>query len=179
MNGIRQNAVVSASQIIDRWVRRLGRAVSWLCLAMVLLTGLVVVLRYLFDQGWIWMQELVTWMHAAVFMLGAAYTLAHDEHVRVDIFYRKLSARGRAIVDTAGVVLLLLPTCGWILFTGIDYVAASWRMLEASREAGGMPGLFVLKTLIVITPVLLALEGIAFVVRAWVTLPDATETERA
>lgn len=134
---------------------------------MVLLTGLVVALRYVFDLGWIWMQELVTWMHAAVFMLAAAYTLSRDEHVRVDIFYRRLSARGRAVVDTAGVALLLLPTCGWILYTGLDYVTASWGMLESSRETGGMPGLFLLKTLIVVTPVLLALEGVAVAIRAW------------
>ncbi len=158
--------------IIDRSVCWLGRAVSWLCLAMVVLTGLVVALRYVFDQGWIWMQELVTWMHAAVFMLAAAYTLSRDEHVRVDIFYRRLSARGRAWVDTAGVVLLLLPTCGWMLYTGLDYVAASWGMLESSRETGGMPGLFLLKTLILITPALLALEGIAVALRAWLALAE-------
>ncbi len=178
MNRPGHDAIASAADLVDRGVCWLGRAVSWLCLAMVLLTGFVVVLRYLFDQGWIWMQELVTWMHAAVFMLAAAYTLSRDEHVRVDIFYRKLSPRGRAVVDTAGVILLLLPTCGWILHTGIGYVTASWSMAEASRETGGMPGLFVLKTLIVITPVLLVLEGIAFVLRAWLTLPDAAGTER-
>ncbi len=175
----RQNTLGRVADLVDQGVCWLGRAVSWLCLTMVLLTGLVVVLRYLFDQGWIWMQELVTWMHAAVFMLAAAYTLSHDEHVRVDIFYRKFSARGRAFVDTAGVILLLLPTCGWIFFTGVDYVSASWSMAEASRETGGMPGLFLLKTLIVITPVLLAVEGIAFVLRAWLALPDKPATGRA
>ncbi|MGB5623993.1 MAG: TRAP transporter small permease subunit [Gammaproteobacteria bacterium] len=174
----RHNTLGRAADFVDQGVCWLGRAVSWLCLAMVLLTGFVVVLRYLFDQGWIWMQELVTWMHAAVFMLAAAYTLSHDEHVRVDIFYRKFSARGRALVDTAGVMLLLLPTCGWILYTGAGYVSASWGMAEASRETGGMPGLFVLKTLIVITPILLALEGIAFVLRAWLALPDVSGSER-
>lgn len=167
MHNQRHGVAARAAAIVDRSVCWLGRAVSWLCLAMVILTGLIVALRYVFDQGWIWMQELVTWMHAAVFMLAAAYTLSRDEHVRVDIFYRRLSARGRALVDTAGVVLLLLPTCGWILYTGLDYVAASWGMLESSRETGGMPGLFLLKTLIVVTPVLLALEGIAFALRAW------------
>jgi TRAP-type mannitol/chloroaromatic compound transport system permease small subunit len=167
-----RTGAASAAAIIDRSVCWLGRAVSWLCLAMVLLTGLVVALRYVFDLGWIWMQELVTWMHAAVFMLAAAYTLSRDEHVRVDIFYRRLSARGRAVVDTAGVALLLLPTCGWILYTGLDYVTASWRMLESSRETGGMPGLFLLKTLIVVTPILLALEGVAVAIRAWLAPSD-------
>lgn len=138
---------------------------------MVLVTATVVMMRYLFGLGWIWMQEMVVWMHAAVFMLAAAYTLALDEHVRVDIFYRKLSRRGRAWVDTLGVVLLLLPTCGWILYTSSDYVADAWRIGESSRETGGMPGLFLLKTLIVITPLMLALEGVAVAVRAWLPMP--------
>jgi len=159
-----------AAQWVDDCVCWLGRAVSWLSLAMVLLTATVVLMRYLFGLGWIWMQEMVVWMHAAVFMLAAAYTLALDEHVRVDIFYRKLSRRGRAWVDTLGVVLLLLPTCGWILYTSFDYVADAWRIGESSRETGGMPGLFLLKTLIVVTPLMLALEGVAVAVRAWLPI---------
>ena len=143
---------------------------------MVILTALIVIMRYLFDLGWIWMQELVVWMHAAVFMLAAAYTLALDEHVRVDILYRKLSRRGRAWVDTLGVLLLLLPTCGWILYTSFDYVGDSWRIMESSRETGGMPGLFLLKTLIVITPILLALQGMALAVRTWLPPPAGKRT---
>jgi len=163
--------LIRAAQWVDDGVCWLGRAVSWLSLAMVILTALVVIMRYLFDLGWIWMQELVVWMHAAVFMLAAAYTLALDEHVRVDIFYRKLSHRGRAWVDTLGVLLLLLPTCGWILYTSLDYVGDSWRIMESSRETGGMPGLFLLKTLIVVTPIMLALQGMAVAVRAWLPPP--------
>lgn len=166
-----RSGLIRAAQWVDDGVCWLGRAVSWLSLAMVILTALVVIMRYLFDLGWIWMQELVVWMHAAVFMLAAAYTLALDEHVRVDIFYRKLSHRSRAWVDTLGVLLLLLPTCGWILYTSLDYVGDSWRIMESSRETGGMPGLFLLKTLIVITPVMLALQGIAVAVRAWLPPP--------
>jgi len=171
-------ALVRWAGLAERTVSGLGSAVSWLSLAMVLATAAVVILRYFFDAGWIWMQETVTWMHAAVFMLAAGYTLALDEHVRVDIFYRKLSGRGRLFVDVFGVALLLLPTCLMILVNAWDYVAGSWAIGESSPEAGGLPGLFLLKTLIVVTPVLLILEGIAFVVRRWLQLATGEDGER-
>jgi TRAP-type mannitol/chloroaromatic compound transport system permease small subunit len=140
-----------------------GNTIAWLTLAMVLVTFVVVVLRYAFDLGWIAMQESVTWMHAAVFMLGAAYTLKCDEHVRVDIFYRKLSSRRRAIVDLTGTLVFLLPMAGFLVIASWDYVSTSWAIREASREAGGLPFPFVpiLKSLIPATAVMLVLQGIA------------------
>jgi TRAP-type mannitol/chloroaromatic compound transport system permease small subunit len=158
---------------VDRLVCGLGRMVSWLTVIMVLITATVVVLRYVFGVGWIWLQETVTWMHATVFLLAAAYTLSHDEHVRVDIFYRGMSPRGQALVDSLGVLLLLLPTCLWIVFSAWDYVAASWQVRESSLETGGMPGLFLLKSLIIVTPVLLAIEGLALVVLRWARILSA------
>lgn len=162
-----RNILLKVSAGIDHAVKWLGRVAAWMTLLMVLVTVLVVVLRYFFGIGWIWMQESVTWMHAAVFLMAAAYTLSRDEHVRVDIFYSRWSGRTRRIVDTAGVLLLLLPTCGWIIFAGLDYVASSWSVREASRETGGLPALYLLKTLIVVTPLLLALEGLALLGRRW------------
>ena len=161
----------------DAAVCWLGRAVSWLALAMVLVTGAIVLLRYAFDVGWIWLQETVTWMHAAVFLLAAGYTLSKDEHVRVDVFYRQMSARRRALVDTLGVLFLLLPTCGWIVFSAWEYVASSWAVMESSLETGGMPGLYLLKTLIVLTPLLLALEGLALIVLRWARLGETQAGE--
>ncbi|MGD8907425.1 MAG: TRAP transporter small permease subunit, partial [Gammaproteobacteria bacterium] len=93
-----------------------------------------------------------------------------DEHVRVDVIYRKISARKQAIVDTLGVLLLLLPTCGWILWSAWDYVISSWQFREASLETGGLPGLFLLKSLIVLAPLLLAVEGVALVILRWARL---------
>ncbi len=155
-------SLISLLEAIAEWS---GRAVAWLTLGMVLVTFLVVLLRYAFDLGWIAMQESVTYMHAVVFMLGAAYTLKHDGHVRVDIFYRAFSPRTRAWVDLFGVLVLLLPTCGFILWIGWDYVASSWSVSEGSREAGGLPGVFLLKGLILLMPALLLLQGIASVLR--------------
>ncbi|MEJ2515786.1 MAG: TRAP transporter small permease subunit [Gammaproteobacteria bacterium] len=138
-----------------------GRAVSLLTIAMVAVTALVVVLRYFFGMGWIWLQETVTWMHGAVFMLAAAYTLARDEHVRVDVFYRDLSPRARAWIDLAGVILLLLPLCVFLAWYSWDYVASSWRVGETSRESGGLPGLYLLKSVLILMPALLAMQAVA------------------
>jgi TRAP-type mannitol/chloroaromatic compound transport system permease small subunit len=140
-----------------------GRITAWLMVPMVAGTFVVVVLRYAFDIGWIWMQESVVWVHAAVFMLGAAYTLNRDEHVRVDIFYRGMSPRRQALVDFLGTVLFLMPVTIFLGVTSWDYVATSWRIHEASREAGGLPYPLVplLKTLIPLTSALLLLQGAA------------------
>lgn len=158
--------------MIDRLSELTGRLVAWLTLAMVLVTCLVVVLRYVFDIGFIWLQESVTWMHAVVFMLGAAYTLEHEEHVRVDVFYRRFGERGRAVVDLLGVVLFLLPLCGWIGFSSWDFVATSWRIGEASRESGGLPYPMVplLKSVLVFMPAALALQGLSLGLRSFRTL---------
>lgn len=148
---------------LDSLNRIAGNAVSWLTLAMVLVTTLIVVLRYVFEFGVIWLQESVTWLHAIVFMLGAAYTLERDEHVRVDIFYRRMGPRGRAVVDAAGVLFFVLPLCGWIAYESWGYVAASWRIAEVSVNAGGLPYPFVplSKTLLLLMPLLTALQGLA------------------
>ncbi len=160
---------------VDRLICVLGRAVSWLCLAMVVVTGVVVVLRYFFDVGWIWLQETVTWMHATVFLLAAGYTLSRDEHVRVDVFYSGMSPRRQAVVDTLGVLLLLLPTCGWMVWSAWDYMIASWQVHESSLETGGLHGLYLLKSLIVIAPLLVCIEGIAIVVLRWARLATPSE----
>ena len=149
-----------------------GTVIAWLTLTMVLVTFIVVVLRYAFDLGWISMQESVTWMHAAVFMLGAAYTLKRDEHVRVDIFYRGMSVRRKAIVDLLGTLIFLLPMAVFLAIASWDYVYTSWVIREASREAGGLPYPFVpiLKSLIPATAGMLILQGIANLIRAILTL---------
>jgi TRAP-type mannitol/chloroaromatic compound transport system permease small subunit len=152
---------------LDALSSTVGRAVSWLTAAMVLLTFVIVALRYFFDTGFIWMQESVTWMHAAVFMLGGAYALRTGDHVRVDVFYKRLTPQGRAGIDLLGTLLFLLPLCGYVLFESLPYVQQSWEIRERSREASGLPGLFLLKSLIPLTAVLLALQGVSDIVRAW------------
>lgn len=141
----------------------LGKASAWLTLIMVLVTFVVVVMRYAFDAGLIWLQESVVWMHAFVFMVGAAYTLQQEQHVRVDIFYREMSAKGRAWVDLAGVIVFLLPLCLFLAWKALDYVAVSWKLQEASRESGGLPYPLIplLKSILIVMPVTVGLQGIA------------------
>lgn len=153
-----------------------GRWVSVLTVAMVLVTATVVVLRYFFGMGWIWLQESITWMHAIVFMLAAAYTLAREEHVRVDVFYREMSPRARAWVDLLGTLVLLLPFCVFLAWSSWHYVASSWSVHEGSREAGGLPALYLLKSVLVIMPCLVGLQGIALGARSLATLLGGRDT---
>lgn len=145
-----------------------GRSVAWLTLIMVVVTFIIVVMRYVFDSGWIWLQESVTWMHAAVFMLAAAYALAHEEHVRVDIFYGRFSPRGRALVDAGGALFLLIPVAVFFIVVSWDYVMISWQIHETSAEAGGMiyPFPSLLKSLIPIMSIMLLLQGIVLLLRS-------------
>jgi len=161
--GTALSSLVTALEVV---AERTGRVVSWLAFFMVLTTFLVVVLRYGFDLGWIAMQESVTYMNAALFTLGAAYTLRCNGHVRVDIFYQKLSRRGRAWVDLLGTLLLLIPVCIFIAWIGWDYVLKSWEVMEASREAGGIPAVYLLKTLMIVMPALVLIQGLAWVLRS-------------
>lgn len=162
-HGLEQRGVAA----IDGLVERIGKAMGWLTLAMVAGTLIVVVMRYGFDKGWLWLQESITWMHAAVFMLGAGWALRTGDHVRVDIFYRKLPSRGQALVDLAGTLLLLVPLCAFLVWDSRSYVLQSWQIREASREAGGMQGLFLLKSLIPLGMGLVLLQGLSEALRAW------------
>jgi len=139
---------------------------------MVVVTFIVVVMRYLFDAGLIWLQESVIWMHAVVFMLGAAYTLQREDHVRVDVFYRGMSAKRRALVDLFGVVVFLFPLCAFLGWKSFDFVAASWSVREASRESGGLPYplIPILKTVLVLMPAAVALQGLSLLLRSLDTL---------
>lgn len=157
---------MKALSAIESVVERIGRGVAWLTLTMVLVMLLIVILRYLFNEGSIKLQESVVYFHSLVFLLGAAFTLKHDGHVRVDIFYRGMSERRRALVDALGVTLLLIPTCLFILIVSLPYVQESWRLLEGSREPGGLPGVFLLKTLIPVAMGLLILQGLVLLLRS-------------
>ena len=159
---------------LDRIAVLSGKLASWLTLIMVIVTCIIVVMRYVFDAGAVWLQESVVWMHAFVFMVGAAYTLQQDEHVRVDIFYRDMDRRRRAWVDLVGTLLFLLPLCGFLGYKSWDFVAASWQLGESSREPGGMPYPFVplLKSVLLLMPALLAVQGMSGLFRALRTIRE-------
>ena len=153
---------------VEGMIVRIGQAVAWLVFIMAIVTCLVALLRYGFSLGWIWLQETITWMHAAVFLLAAGYTLARDGHVRVDIFYRNMSPRRQALVDLSGCLAFLLPLSAGLVAVSLDYVQTSWLIHESSREAGGLiyPFPSLLKTLIPVTGGLLGLQALVISVRS-------------
>jgi len=155
---------------------RIGRGVAWLTLAMVVVYFAVAVLRYFFHVGWIWMQESVVYMHALVFMLAAALTLQQNQHVRVDIFYSKRTARGQHWTDLLGSLLFLLPLALFLFWAGWEYVATSWSQRERSPESGGLPFVYLLKTVILVLAVQLALQALAEAGRSWLALRGRPKT---
>ena len=153
------------AHFIDRFTEASGRLLAWLVLAMALVTTGVVVLLYGFNSGSIMAQEAIMYLHGCLFMLGAAYTLKHDAHVRVDIFYRRFSPRGKAWINSVGCITCLMPLCGFILFSSWDYVVASWVIRETSPEPGGIPAVFLLKTLLPLLALNLFLQALAETLR--------------
>lgn len=153
--------------LIDQLNHRIGRAVAWLTLAMAVAVAAIVLLRYAFAQNTIQIQEAVNYGHGLVLMLGMAYTLKENGHVRVDILYSGRSPRGRALVDLFGHLFLLLPVAGLVLATSLPYAVSAWRILEGSSEVGGLPGVFLLKTLIPLMAALLLLQGLSEISKAW------------
>lgn len=154
-------AALKFSIQINKVTESIGTAISWLTLLMVITMTLVVVLRYGFSLGWIWLQESVLYMHAFVVMLAMSYTLIQDKHVRVDVFYRNFSPVKQKRVNLFGHIFFLIPTCLFMLFMSWGYVAQSWSILETSQEAGGLPLLFLLKSLLIVTPVLLIFQAVS------------------
>lgn len=157
-----------------RWISGLnhiiGQVFSWCALAIVLVCFSVVVLRYAFATSFIWMQDLYIWLNGAMFTAVAGFALLRDDHVRVDVFYRKASRTWKAVADLIGAVVFLLPFTAVVLHYSWSFVQRSWRYTEASANVGGMPGLFVLKTFIIAFAVLIALQGIAMIARSILVL---------
>ena len=147
---------------------RVGRSVAWLTISMVVVTCVVVVARYLFGAGSIALQESVMYMHGAVVMLAIAFTLKEKGHVRVDVLHERFSEKNRALIDMLGCVCFLLPVSTFIFWTSLDYVSFSWSLSESSAQPGGLPGVYLLKTLIPAMAGLLMIQGFAELVRAFI-----------
>jgi len=149
----------------DGLTETVGKSTSWCAILMVLVTFYIVITRYVFNLGSIAVQESVIYLNALLFLLTSGYTLKHDGHVRVDIFYGPASVRYRAWANMLGGLFLLVPVAGFILWVSWDYVTAAWRIKETSPEAGGIPFVYLLKTLIVAMAFLVILQGLAEIIR--------------
>ena len=157
---------------IDKFTDATGRVLAWLALAMALITAFIVVMRYGFNSNSIFTQELVTYMHGSLFLLGTAYALKVGAHVRVDIFYRDFSDRGRAWVNSLGGIVFLIPVCLFILISSWNFAAEAWSIRESSSEPGGIPAVYLLKSLIPLMALNLLLQGMAETLRNALFLVD-------
>lgn len=155
---------------IDHWTLKTGHAIARLLVLMVLVQSLVVILRYGFEVGSIALQESVTYLHAICFMLGIAYTLKMDGHVRVDIFYRRFTPQKKALINLLGSLCFLLPLCLLIFTTSFQYVLQAWQVKEQSQDSGGLPIVYLLKTLIPLLATGLLLQALAEMGRSILTL---------
>jgi TRAP-type mannitol/chloroaromatic compound transport system permease small subunit len=155
---------------IDQFSTAAGRAMAWLVLVVVVVQFAVVVLRYVFGLGSIWLQESIVYAHAFAFLLASAWVLKTDGHVRVDVFYRGARARTRAWIDLLGTLFLLLPMAVLILSLSLPYAARAWVIFERSQEISGLPSVFLLKTAIPIAAAMLIMQGCAQILRAAVLL---------
>jgi TRAP-type mannitol/chloroaromatic compound transport system permease small subunit len=162
--------IIDLADRIDRCNAAIGRAAAWAAVFIVLVQFAVVVLRYVFGIGSIWLSESILYGHAVLFMLAAAWTLREEGHVRVDIFYAEASPRKKAMIDFFGALVLLLPFMLVLAVLAVPYVAQSWAVLERSRETSGLPAVFLLKTLIPAFAILFALQGLSQAIRAAATL---------
>lgn len=164
------NILVAIIRLIGAINRTMGNIFAWLSLVMVIVCFLVVVQRYLLGFTLLWMQDLYVWLNGIMFTAVAGYALLRDDHVRVDIFYRPATVRTKAIIDMIGVFVFLLPFCWVVYHYSWSYIARSWRLHEGSANVGGMPGLYILKSFILVFVVMVALQGIAWVLRSILVL---------
>jgi TRAP-type mannitol/chloroaromatic compound transport system permease small subunit len=148
----------------------IGQVFAWLALAVVVVCFVVVVERYAFRVTHLWLQDLYVWLSGVMFTAVAGYAMLRDDHVRVDILYRAWGIRGRAIADLVGVVVFLVPFITIVLLYALPYVSRSWRLFEGSQNVGGMPGLFILKTFVIVFCVAIGLQGIAWICRSVLVL---------
>ncbi|WP_183526912.1 TRAP transporter small permease subunit [Yoonia ponticola] len=165
-------AIATIVLIISTLNTVIGRVMSWIALGIVIACFTVVVQRYLFGVSYLWLRDLYIWLNGAMFTGVAGYALARGDHVRVDIFYRPASIRRKAMIDLFGVVVFLVPFMVIVALYSWPFVTRSWSYWEGSSNVGGMPGLYVLKSFIIVFAVLVLLQGVAMALRAVLVLAD-------
>lgn len=166
------------ANLIEKISEGVGRISGWLVVALVLLICYDVAMRYLFQAGSVALQEMEWHIFALIFLLGAAYTLKYDEHVRVDVFYhaRWMTPGRRAWVDLLGCLFMLLPFCGLMVYSSLPFVSQAYGWGEASPDPGGLPYRWLLKAMIPFGFMLLALQGVAMCIRCLKTIATGRET---
>jgi TRAP-type mannitol/chloroaromatic compound transport system permease small subunit len=164
------NALLALARAIDKVNETIGRAVSWLVLGLVLVQLLVVLLRYMYGIGSIKLQESILYMHGTLFLAGAAFTLLHNGHVRIDIIYRAAGKQLKAAIDLLGSIFLLLPAMTLVAWASFPYVRNAWMILEGSKETSGIQAVYLLKSLLLVFAVTMLLQGVSLAIHALAAL---------
>ncbi len=164
------------ARLLNQINEAVGKSVSWLTTALVLIICIDVFLRYLFGKTSVWIGELQWHLFALIFLLGAGYAFKHDRHVRVDVFYAKFSERDKALVNFWGTLLFLIPWCILIIIFSFEYALEAFRVREGSPDPGGLPARYVIKFSITLGVGLLLLQGIALLIESWLTLQETPTT---
>lgn len=154
------------------FTERSGGVVSWLALLLVVVVVYDVFTRYVLSASSVAVQELEWHIFALLFLLAASYTLKHNRHVRVDVFYVRLTRKQQAMVDIMGGIFFLLPFTLVIIFTSWSYVSNSFFILESSPDPGGLPYRFVLKAAIPLGFMLFLVQGVAEIFRSILVITD-------
>lgn len=165
--------LLAIAKFSDNLNEFLGRTFSLLCLGIIFLTFFTVLERYLFQSTQNWQTELISFLHAAMFMSVAGYTLKHSGHVSVDIFYENFSAKIKAWVKLIGAIFFIMPFSILILYYGWHFVTESWLILEGSREDGGLPGVFILKSFMLVFAITLFLQAFSQIISSIMELKNA------
>lgn len=158
---------------IDALNAAIGKALCWLCLAVVGITFLKVIGRYVFGEDAAWQSEIVLFTHSLLFLGISGFALKENAHVRVDVFYQKLSAKNQAWVNLLGSIFLLLPFCFALAYFSWGFVASSWQIMESSREDNGMGGVYIVKTFLLVFCASLFLQGISEALKSWLIIRGA------
>jgi TRAP-type mannitol/chloroaromatic compound transport system permease small subunit len=159
-------------KFVDSMNERIGNAIAWLTLVLVLVVCFDVVTRYVFKFSSVGVQELEWHLFAVIFLMGAAYTLKHEKHVRVDIIFSRLTEKKQAMINLIGVGLFLIPFCLLIISSSTYFVWNSLSIGESSPDPGGLPARFILKSVLPISFVFILLQGLSLLFKSILILTD-------
>ena len=151
--------------LIDKLTDNIANGLLYILIALIVLVFYTVFFRYVFNMSYIIIQEIIMYLHALIFMFGISYALKENSHVKIDVLYNTLNKRIQKVISITGLVSFILPTALFIIYISIDMVTQSWVIFEGSSEAGGLNLVFILKSLIPISGVLIFLQGISELIK--------------
>ena len=151
--------------LIDKLTDNIANGLLYVLIVLIVLVFSTVFFRYVFNMSYIIIQEIIMYLHALIFMFGISYALKENSHVKIDVLYNTLNKRIQRVISIAGLVSFILPTALFVIYISIDMVTQSWVIFEGSSEAGGLNLVFILKSLIPISGVLIFLQGISELIK--------------